>query len=214
MVQDLLETIRSKGFDPSEFGLTEEVVRLRLVMSAQAEREVTAFSPPIQPQRKKEAVLKRLYQEARSIADTVVNRLELKHSGRDLLRFFPGRGDTNIAILIALALGQQNKAMGVPSGQRNDASVEQLETALAAAGHCRYADRHHPIEAKSLAMKRTKSLLKRVVLRSQSGSERAVTPVSTFQRSVCLVVFDSPRQRFCYSRDSRCECSTGSVASY
>ena len=129
MVQDLLDTIRSKGFEPSEFGLTEEMVRMRLEMAAQAEREVAAFAPPIQPQRMKEALRKRAYQEARSIADTVVNRLGLKHGGRDLLRLFQGRGDTNIAILITLALGYQNKQMG---GKRDDASVSQLEAALAA----------------------------------------------------------------------------------
>jgi superfamily II DNA or RNA helicase len=129
MVQDLLDTIRSKGFEPSEFGLTEEMVRMRLEMAAQAEREVAAFAPPIQPQRMKEALRTRAYQEARSIADTVVNRLGLKHGGRDLLRLFQGRGDTNIAILITLALGYQNKQLG---GKRDDASVSQLEAALAA----------------------------------------------------------------------------------
>ena len=35
MVQDLMDTIRSKGFEPSEFGLTEEMVRLRLVQRRQ-----------------------------------------------------------------------------------------------------------------------------------------------------------------------------------
>lgn len=132
MVHDLLNTIRAKGYDPSEFGLTEEMVRLRLEMASQAEREVAAFNPLIQPQRRKEALRTRIHQEARSIADTVVNRLELRHGGRDLLRFSPGRGDTNIAILISLALGYQNKEMGLPSGQRDEASVEQLEAALTA----------------------------------------------------------------------------------
>ena len=100
-----------------------------LEMAAQSEREVAAFGPPIQPQRMKEALRKRAYQEARSIADTVVNRLELKHGGRDLLRLFQGRGDTNIGILITLALGYQNKRMG--GGKRDEASVAQLEEALA-----------------------------------------------------------------------------------
>lgn len=62
----------------------------------------------------------------------VVNRLELRHSGRDLLRFLQGRGDTNIAILISLALSYQNKEMGISSGQRDEASVEQFNAALAA----------------------------------------------------------------------------------
>lgn len=132
MVQDILNTIRAKGFEPSEFGLSEEMVRLRLQMAAQGERELPAFRPPTQPQRKKEALRKRVSQDARSIADTIINRLKLKHAGRDLLRHFPGRGDTNAAILISLASGLQNKEMELPSGNRSEASPAQLETALAA----------------------------------------------------------------------------------
>ena len=65
-------------------------------------------------------------------ADTVINRLQLKHAGRDLFPYFPGRGDTNTAILIALASGLQNEQMVLPSGNRSEASLEQLEMALAA----------------------------------------------------------------------------------
>lgn len=132
MVREFMDTIRSKGFDPSEFGLTEEVVRLRLEIAASAEKEVPASNPLIQPQRRKEALRRRVTQDSRSIADTVANRLDLKHAARDLMRFFPGRGDTNSAILIALAAGFQNREMSLESGKRDEASVEQLEAALAA----------------------------------------------------------------------------------
>ena len=45
MVSEFMDTIRSKGFDPSEFGLTEEVVRRRLEIAAQSEREIPATWP-------------------------------------------------------------------------------------------------------------------------------------------------------------------------
>ena len=73
----------------------------------------------------------RVYQESRSIADTVLNRLNLPHQGRDLIRYFPGKGPSNASILIALASGAQNKVMNVTSGERDTASIEQLEAALA-----------------------------------------------------------------------------------
>jgi DNA repair protein RadD len=130
MVREFLDTIRSKGFEPSEFGLSEEVVRLRLEVAASAERELPASTPLIQPQRQKEAMKRRVYQDGRSIADTVVNRLDLKHGGRDLIGFFPGRGETNSSILISLASGFQNREMGLPSGQRDEASAEQFRAAL------------------------------------------------------------------------------------
>lgn len=131
MVTDILETIRSKGFDPLEFGLTEEMIRRRLELATQAaERELPAYLPLVQPQRRKEALRMRVSQDARSIADTVINRIGLNHAGRDLLRFFPGRGPSNSAVLITLAQSAQNKVMNIGNGQREAASVEQLQAAL------------------------------------------------------------------------------------
>lgn len=127
MIGDLFNTIRQKGFEPTEFGLTEDLMRARLVV-AQAESHVTAFNPIIQPQAKREALKGRMQQEARSIADTVINRLGLQHRGRELLRSFSG--DHNSEILIRLASSEQNKVMGVESGQRQFASIEQLESAI------------------------------------------------------------------------------------
>ena len=129
MVQDLFETIRSKGFDPTEFGLTEDVVRQRLT-AAQSESSVVAYKPVIQPQQRREALRGRLQQEARSIADTVINRMALRHQGRDLLRCFAG--NYNAEIVIRLASSEQNKVMELASGERLSASSEQLDRAISA----------------------------------------------------------------------------------
>ncbi len=127
MISDLFNTIREKGFEPSEFGLTEEIVQRRL-LAAQAETRVRAFNPVIQPQERRQALKGRLPQEARSIADTVINRLGLTHRGRDLLRAFTG--DHNSEILIRLASSEQNKVMGVESGNRKTADIAPLEKAV------------------------------------------------------------------------------------
>lgn len=124
MIGDLFETIRNKGFEPSEFGLSEDIVRQRL-SAAENEAQVTAFNPVLQPQKRREALKGRLSQEARSIADTVINRLEISHQGRDLLKYF--QGNHNSEILIRLASSEQNNVMGVDTGQRASASAEQLE---------------------------------------------------------------------------------------
>jgi hypothetical protein len=127
MVRDLFDAIREKGFEPSEFGLTEELVRRRLE-AAQGETEVAVFEPMIQPQEQREALISRLAQETRSIADTVINRFGLQHRGRDLLRHFSG--DHNSAILIRLANAEQNKVMGVNSGERSSANIDQLKRTI------------------------------------------------------------------------------------
>lgn len=127
MIGDLFDTIRDKGFEPTEFGLTEEIVRRRL-SAAQAEGEVAAFNPVIQPQERREALKGRLQQEARSIADTVLNRMELTHRGRDLLKCFSG--NFNAEILIRLASAEQNNVMNLESGQRQAADIEQLRKAI------------------------------------------------------------------------------------
>ena len=132
MVSEVMDTIRSKGFDPSEFGLSEDIILRRLQLGAESEREIPAISRPVQPQRKRESLRPRLYQESRSIADTVLNRLELRHAGQDLVRFFPNKGPSNSSILIALASGAQNTKMGISAGKRDSASIDQLEIALSA----------------------------------------------------------------------------------
>jgi superfamily II DNA or RNA helicase len=132
MVTEVLNAIRSRGFDPLEFGLTEEIMRRRLELAVRSEREIPIQALPVQPQRRREALRRRVYQEARSIADTVANRLGVPHNGRDLLRHFPGRGPSNIVVLINLAQGEQNRAMGIEAGQRDEASATQLDRALAA----------------------------------------------------------------------------------
>lgn len=132
MVTEVMTTIRNAGFDPSEFGLDETMMRRRLEMASRGEREVQATARPVQPQKRRESLKPRVSQDARSIADVVANRLDLKHTGSDLVRHFPGRGQHNAAILIALASGAQNKVMGIETGERDNASIEQLEKALEA----------------------------------------------------------------------------------
>jgi DNA repair protein RadD len=105
MVSEILDTIRGKGYDPLEFGLTAEMVRARLELARNTQLELPAYEAPIQPQRRREALRQKLYQEGRSIADVVVNRLGLSHGGGDLRRHFPGRGTTNSAILIRAPIG-------------------------------------------------------------------------------------------------------------
>ena len=132
MVADVMNTIRKAGFDPLEFGLDEQMMRRRLEMSARGEREIQATPRPVQPQRRREALKLRVIQDARSIVGTVINRLDINRTGRELIRHFSGRGQHNTAILIALASGAQNKVMGIDAGEREKASTEQLEKALEA----------------------------------------------------------------------------------
>lgn len=131
MVTEFMDTIKKSGFDPLEFGLTEEMVRMRLELSVAQAQESLPFAPPVQPQRRKEALRIKIQQEARSIADLVINRLTLQHAGKDLLRHYPGRGAHNAAILITLAQKAQNEAMGLEAGQRDTASIEQFEQVIA-----------------------------------------------------------------------------------
>jgi len=125
LIEKFLQSIREHGFDPVEFGLTEEVIKARL--SIAAERSIAAVELPVQPQRKREALRIRLSQEARSAADTVINRLNLKHGGRNLISVFPGKGDNNLIICIAIVNGWLNSIMKLGPGKREEASIQQLE---------------------------------------------------------------------------------------
>jgi DNA repair protein RadD len=129
-VQRILLEIKNAGFDPLEFGLTEDVMLRRLEMAAAAQREILPYQPVSQPQRRREALRLRLMPEARSIADTVINRLGMSHQGGQLVRFFPGRGLSNAAIITALASAAQNNKMGVGPGERDGASEQQFQAAI------------------------------------------------------------------------------------
>ena len=128
MVAEVMKTIRSYGFDPLEFGITEEFMRFRL-MAAAASESIPASPMPVQPQKRREALRIKLGKESRSIADAVLNRLCLPHHGGQLKRLFPGAGPTNLIILIRLAEQRISAAVGEA---REAASIEQLEAGLAA----------------------------------------------------------------------------------
>lgn len=132
LVTELIETIQSKGFDPAELGLTEDAIRMRLELAVAAEKEVPASTRIVLPQQMREALKTRVTKEARSIADAVANRLEIMHAGRDLLTKFPGKGPNNAAILVALAGASQNTVMEIEKGHRDDATIDQLQRAIAA----------------------------------------------------------------------------------
>ena len=132
LIREVMGALESRGFHPAEFGLTEDMMRMRLEMAAQAEKELPATRRLVQPQKKREALQVRVSKEARSIADTVINRLDLSHAGRDLINHFPGKGPSNSVILIALAGAAQNTVMKIEKNTRNDATIEQLEMAIEA----------------------------------------------------------------------------------
>lgn len=130
MVQDFIKTIKEKGFDPLEFGLTEELIRQRLKIAAENQSKIEHRNLIAQPQKVREALRKRATQEARSIADTIINRLKINRVGKDMVSLFPGKGPHNSAILIALAQGTQNKKMDIKAGKRDSASKEQFQKAI------------------------------------------------------------------------------------
>lgn len=128
LLEQFKRAMREHGFDLSEFGLSDEALRTRLAMAAP--REVPVTELPVQPQRRREQLRVRLAQDARSASDAVINRLRLKHGGRRLAKFFPGNEGEDVIVVISLVNGWLNKQMGLETGQREQASLEQLELGL------------------------------------------------------------------------------------
>ena len=127
MVDEVLKEIRAKGFEPSEFGLSEEIMKKRMMMG-QGDAMIPMNSTIVQPQARREALRERLQQEARSIAGVVMNRLKISPTGKELRKYF--HGSHNTAILIRLAGSRQNKVMGIGSSQRHSASVSQIKAGI------------------------------------------------------------------------------------
>jgi DNA repair protein RadD len=120
--------MRNHGFDLAEFGLSDEALRTRLAMAGP--RQVPAIELPVQPQRRREQLRTRLAQDARSGADAIINRLKLKHGGRKLARLFPGNDGPDVVVVTRLVNGWINKQIDLETGEREQASAEQLELGL------------------------------------------------------------------------------------
>lgn len=128
LLDQFKRAMREHGFDLAEFGLSDEALRARLAMAGP--RQVPAAELPVQPQRRREQLRTRLAQDARSAADAVVNRLSLKHGGRRLAQLFPGSDGADVVVVTRLVNGWLNKQMNLDTGEREQASAEQLELAL------------------------------------------------------------------------------------
>jgi len=152
LVNGFFEQMKTFGFDPLEFGLTPEIIKQRLAAAAQAPQPVAAHEAFVQPQRRRDALLKRLAQEARSIADTVLNRLNLPFGGLKIgAAISTHAGKDNGVALIALAFSHQNRVMGVEGGGRDEATLEQIERAVQASADI--VDRLHKFVSEKLAAK-------------------------------------------------------------
>lgn len=128
LLEQFKRSMRDHGFDLVEFGLSDEALRARLAMAAP--RQVPATKLPVQPQRRREQLRLRLAQDARSAADAVINRLGLKHGGRKLVPLFPGTDGSDVVVVTRLVNGWLNKQINLETGEREQASVEQLERAM------------------------------------------------------------------------------------
>ena len=128
LLEQFKRAMRDHGFDLAEFGLSNEALRARLALAGP--RQVPATELPVQPQRRREQVRARLAQDARSAADAVINRLKLKHAGRRLAPLFPGNDGADVVVVTRLVNGWLNKQMNLDTGEREQASVEQLERGL------------------------------------------------------------------------------------
>jgi len=128
LIEQFKEEMRNHGFDLSELGLTDEILRTRLNMAG--ERQVAAMELPVQPQRRREQLRVRLAQDVRSGADAVMNRLNLHHNERQLARLFPGNDFPNVVVVTRLLNACINKAMNAATGEREQASIDQLEVGI------------------------------------------------------------------------------------
>ncbi|HET8579442.1 MAG TPA: DEAD/DEAH box helicase family protein [Nitrospiraceae bacterium] len=128
LLEQFKRAMREHGFDLAEFGLSDDALRTRLTMAAA--RQVPATELPVQPQRRREAMRARLAQDARSAADAVINRLKLNHAGQRLAPLFPGSDGSDVVVVTRLVNGWLNKQMSLETGQREQASAEQLELGL------------------------------------------------------------------------------------
>lgn len=111
--------------------LSKEELRKRL--SERRSEGNSGFIPPIQPQRRRVELRKRLNERAKSVANRVLSDLSINGAGREIGAAIKSvRGQANRTAILELINRQINKHLNISKRQRDKISSQQAEDALAA----------------------------------------------------------------------------------
>lgn len=126
MVDELIEAMSLRGFDPGSLGITREQLEKRILENQQgAERRGVHEPLNVQPQLARQEARKRLDERVRSGAKRLLDALGFTVVGYELVKKAPGTGANNISAAIILLNREVCLFLGVGTNERDTLSAEQ-----------------------------------------------------------------------------------------
>lgn len=131
LVEDVLHALRVRGVDPDTLGLNRAELEERIL--GPSIRTGEHLSATVTPQRRRQEARIRLTDRVRSAAKELLNELQIKVGGFELVKRYPKTGATNNLTAAIILLNQRVKVYaGVNSGERSELTSEELERAIRA----------------------------------------------------------------------------------
>lgn len=127
----LAEMQRTLGIAPQELGFSRDELMGRL-LQARRRQQIHPRPRPVQPQDRRRELRRRLDEEARTVANRILETFNLAPNGIDLIRRMPELASThnNLGAAIRLMHRQINEGMGFPPNYRRDLNISELESAI------------------------------------------------------------------------------------
>jgi superfamily II DNA or RNA helicase len=128
VLESITASVSGFGITPEQLGLSREQLRARLKASQPQRQEDPAEELPVSPQKRRQALRKRLSERTKAVAARVMSDLKLKTAGHEIgNRIRKYAGEDNGTIIHRMLSAQSNALVGVGSRQRANMSDEQLQ---------------------------------------------------------------------------------------
>jgi DNA repair protein RadD len=129
-VDDLIASIRLRGFDLDTFNITRDELEKKLLEAEPTETKLGEFqSAPVSPQLERQEARTRLSERVNSAAKQLLNALDLTIGGYELPKAFPGSATNNLTTAIVLLNKAVYGHLGVGPAERDLIPTEQLRQA-------------------------------------------------------------------------------------
>lgn len=130
VLQDLSNHMQKLGLDPEELGLSEEDIRKR-ISHEQPTIDLDSEAIPVNPQRHRRELRKRLNERVRSLAKRILDALGFGiHTRGICLKYPENPSENDFSLVVKLANTKVSEHMGVKPGSRGVVSAGELQKAF------------------------------------------------------------------------------------
>ncbi len=127
-IDNALAVLREQGVDLIALGIDRDEIRRRMIAARSTPPEPMRL--PVQPQAHRQAVRQRLWEQTNSAANRICEALGQAAGGRRIAALGGTGAVNNLGAVTRLMHQAVNASMGIDSGQRREATTEEIERVL------------------------------------------------------------------------------------